>query len=53
MLGALVKATGVLEFEPLMEAIKHKLGEKFRGGKEKFIEPNLVSVRRAYEEVRC
>jgi pyruvate ferredoxin oxidoreductase gamma subunit len=53
MLGALVKATGVLEFEPLMAAIKHKLGEKFRGGKEKFIEPNLVSVRRAYEEVRC
>jgi len=53
MLGALVKATGVLEFEPMMKAIKHKLGEKFRGGKEKFVEPNLVSVRRAYEEVRC
>jgi pyruvate ferredoxin oxidoreductase gamma subunit len=53
MLGALVKATGVLEFEPMMKAIEHKLGEKFRGGKEKFIEPNLVSIRRAYEEVRC
>jgi len=53
MLGALVKVTGVLEFEPMMEAIKHKLGEKFRGGKERFIEPNLVSIRRAYEEVRC
>ena len=53
MLGALVKATGVLEFEPMMEAIKHKLSEKFRGGKEKFVEPNLVSIRRAYEEVRC
>jgi len=53
MLGALVKATGVLEFEPMMKAIKHKLGEKFRGAKEKFIEPNLVSIRRAYEEVRC
>jgi pyruvate ferredoxin oxidoreductase gamma subunit len=53
MLGALVKATGVLEFEPMMKAIEHKLGEKFRGGKEKYIEPNLVSVRRAYEEVRC
>jgi pyruvate ferredoxin oxidoreductase gamma subunit len=53
MLGALVKATGVLEFEPMMKAIKQKLGEKFRGGKEKFVEPNLVSVRRAYEEVRC
>jgi len=53
MLGALVKVTGVLGFEPMMEAIKHKLGEKFRGGKERFIEPNLVSIRRAYEEVRC
>jgi pyruvate ferredoxin oxidoreductase gamma subunit len=53
MLGALVKVTGVLEFDQMMEAVKHKLGEKFRGGKEKFVEPNLVSVRRAYEEVRC
>jgi pyruvate ferredoxin oxidoreductase gamma subunit len=53
MLGALVKATGVLSFEQMMDAIKHKLGEKFRGGKEKFIEPNLVSVKRAYEEARC
>ena len=53
MLGALVKATGVLEFEPMMKAIEHKLGEKFRGGKEKFVAPNLTSIRRAYEEVRC
>lgn len=53
MLGALVKVTKVLEFEPMMKAIEHKLGEKFRGGKEKFVAPNLVSIRRAYEEVRC
>jgi Pyruvate/2-oxoacid:ferredoxin oxidoreductase gamma subunit len=53
MLGALVKVTGVLEFDAMMKAIEHKLGEKFRGGKEKFVAPNLVSVRRAYEEVRC
>jgi pyruvate ferredoxin oxidoreductase gamma subunit len=53
MLGALVKATGVLAFEPMMASIKAKLGEKFRGGKEKFVAPNLDSVRRAYEEVRC
>ncbi|MEO0082256.1 MAG: 2-oxoacid:acceptor oxidoreductase family protein [candidate division WOR-3 bacterium] len=52
MLGALVKVTGVLEFEPMMKAIEHKLSEKFRGGKEKFIKPNLESVRRAYEEVK-
>jgi pyruvate ferredoxin oxidoreductase gamma subunit len=53
MLGALVKATGILTFDQMMDAIKHKLGEKFRGGKEKFVEPNLVSVKRAYEEARC
>ena len=53
MLGALVKVTGVFEFEPMMEAIEAKLADKFRGGKEKFIEPNLTSIRRAYEEVRC
>jgi len=52
MLGALVKVTGVLEFEPMMKAIEDKLGEKFRGGKEKFVKPNLESVRRAYEEVK-
>jgi len=53
MLGALVKVTGVLKFEPMMAAIKGKLSEKFRGGKEKFVQPNLESIRRAYEEVRC
>jgi len=53
MLGALVKVTGALEFEQMMSAIESKLGEKFRGGKEKFIKPNLESVRRSHEEVRC
>jgi len=52
MLGALVKVTGILRFEPMMESIKHKLEAKFRGGKERFIEGNLASVRRAYEEVK-
>lgn len=52
MLGALVKVTGLLKFEPMMKAIEHKLAEKFRGGKERFIEGNLVSIRRAYEEVK-
>jgi pyruvate ferredoxin oxidoreductase gamma subunit len=53
MLGALVKVTGVLKFEPMMKAIKAKLTDKFRGGKEKYVEPNLKCIRRAYEEVRC
>lgn len=53
MLGALVKVTGVLAYDQMMRAIRDKLVEKFRGGKEKFVEPNLESVRRAYEEVKC
>jgi pyruvate ferredoxin oxidoreductase gamma subunit len=53
LLGALVKVTRVLEFEAVMKAIEGKLADKFRGGKERFIEPNLKSIRRAYEEVRC
>ena len=53
MLGALVKVTGVLKFEPMMKAITAKLTDKFRGGKEKYVEPNLKCIRRAYEEVRC
>jgi pyruvate ferredoxin oxidoreductase gamma subunit len=53
MLGALVKVTGVLEFKQMMTAIESKLAEKFTGGKAKFVKPNLESVRRSYEEVRC
>ncbi len=53
MLGALVKVTKVLDFETMMKAIELKLTEKFTGGKAKFVKPNLESVRRAYEEVRC
>lgn len=51
MLGALVKVTGLFELEPMMEAIRHKLETKFRG-REKLIETNLKSIRRAFEEVR-
>uniref|UniRef100_A0A7C4CAS2 Pyruvate synthase n=1 Tax=candidate division WOR-3 bacterium TaxID=2052148 RepID=A0A7C4CAS2_UNCW3 len=51
MLGALVKVTGLFELEPMMEAIRHKLETKFRG-REKLVESNLKSIRRAFEEVR-
>ncbi|MEO0085814.1 MAG: 2-oxoacid:acceptor oxidoreductase family protein, partial [candidate division WOR-3 bacterium] len=51
MLGALVKVTGLFELEPMMEAIRHKLETKFRG-REKLIETNLKSIRRAFQEVR-
>lgn len=51
MLGALVRVTGVLKLEPMLEAIKSKLTVKFRG-RAKLVEDNLKSIRRAYEEVQ-
>lgn len=51
MLGALVRVSGVLELEPVLEAIREKLSAKFRG-QEKLVENNLKSIRCAYEEVK-
>lgn len=51
MLGALVRVTGILQLEPMLEAIKEKLGVKFRG-RTKLVDDNLKSIRRAYDEVR-
>ncbi len=51
MIGALVKATGVLELEELLEDTKVKLEKKFRS-KPEIIEGNLDAIRRAYEEVK-
>jgi len=51
MLGALVKVTGVLNFDSMLDSIRKKLLVKFRGN-EKLVEGNIASVKRAYEEVR-
>lgn len=51
MLGALVRVTGILQLEPMLEAIKEKLGVKFRG-RTKLVDDNLESIRRAYNEVK-
>ncbi len=51
MLGALARVTGVLELEPMIAAIRSKLSSKFRG-REKLVEDNLKSIRRAFEEVK-
>ncbi|OYD16841.1 pyruvate synthase [candidate division WOR-3 bacterium JGI_Cruoil_03_51_56] len=51
LLGALVKITGILKFDPMMDSIKKKLTVKFRG-RENLVESNLASVRRAYGEVK-
>jgi pyruvate ferredoxin oxidoreductase gamma subunit len=51
MLGALVKVTGVFNYDTMMESIKAKLSVKFRG-RDEIIKGNLESIRRAYEEVK-
>lgn len=50
MLGALVKATGVLDFEKMLADTKKKLELKFKH-KPEVIEGNVKSIQRAYEEV--
>ena len=51
MLGALIKATGILDFKEMLEDTKHKLEEKFKS-KPEIIEGNLKAIERAYNEVR-
>ena len=52
MLGALVKATGVLDLDHLLEDTRSKLEKKFRN-KPEIIEGNMEAIRRAYMEVKA
>ena len=49
MLGALAKASGIVDLETLLEDVKGSFGSKFS---EKIINANLEATRRGYEEVR-
>lgn len=51
MLGALIKATGILDFKEMFEDIKHKLEKKFKS-KLEVIDGNLKAIERAYNEVK-
>ena len=51
MLGALIKATGVLDFKEMFEDTKTKLEKKFKS-KPEVIEGNLKAIERAYNEVK-
>ena len=51
MLGALIKATGILDFKEMLEDTKGKLQKKFKS-KPEVIEGNLKAIERAYNEVR-
>ncbi|MCK4524620.1 2-oxoacid:acceptor oxidoreductase family protein [candidate division WOR-3 bacterium] len=50
MLGALVKVTGILDFDKMLKDTKEKLKIKFKS-KPELIEGNLNSIKRAYKEV--
>jgi pyruvate ferredoxin oxidoreductase gamma subunit len=50
MLGAVVKATGVIKIETLLDDIRKSFGKKFS---EKIIQSNLDAASRAYEEVKA
>jgi pyruvate ferredoxin oxidoreductase gamma subunit len=51
MMGALMKATGILDFTKMLEDTKHKLEKKFKNRPE-VVEGNVQAIRRAYEEVK-
>ncbi len=48
MLGAIVKATGIVEMDVLLEDVKKSFGKKFS---QKIIDGNLEAVNRGYGEV--
>jgi pyruvate ferredoxin oxidoreductase gamma subunit len=52
MMGALVKATGLLDFDDMLEETKIKLTKKFRN-KPEVIDGNIQAIRRAYEELKA
>lgn len=51
MLGALIRVSGLLDLEEMLAGTRAKLEKKF-AAKPEVVEGNLVSIRRAYEEVK-
>ena len=51
MLGALIKATGIMDFNQMLEDTKAKLQKKFKS-KPEIIEGNMKAIERAYSEVK-
>ena len=51
MLGAFIKATGIIDFNEMLADMKKKLEKKFRN-KPGVVEGNLKAIERAYSEVR-
>ncbi|MCX7996028.1 MAG: 2-oxoacid:acceptor oxidoreductase family protein [candidate division WOR-3 bacterium] len=51
MLGALIKVSRLLEFEPMLESVKKRLEHKFPNRPD-VVEGNIKAIIRAYEEVK-
>ena len=51
MLGALVRATGILDFDRMLADTEKKLAKKFRNRPE-IVKGNVRAIKRAHEEVR-
>ncbi len=51
MMGALIRATGILDLGEFLQDTRHKLEIKFRS-KPEVIEGNIKAIERAYQEVR-
>ncbi len=49
MLGAVIRATGLVDLEKTVEVVHEKLGAKLRG---EVVEANVTALRRAYEAVK-
>ncbi len=51
MLGAMLKVTGILDFNKTLQVIEKKFSKKFRG-REEIVRGNIESIKKAYEEVK-
>jgi pyruvate ferredoxin oxidoreductase gamma subunit len=51
LIGALIKATGILDFKKLVEDTRKKLEKKFKS-KPEVIDGNIKAIERAYNEVK-
>lgn len=51
MLGALVKVSGLLNFETMLKNVRAKLNQKF-ASKPEVIEGNIEAIKKAYNEVK-
>jgi pyruvate ferredoxin oxidoreductase gamma subunit len=51
MMGAFIRATGIIPFDEFMARMREQLAKKFKS-KPEVIEGNLKAIERAYQEVK-